>query len=53
MVAGLIVAIGSTEGDNDRQHRGCFPKGIHHVLAKVGVVAGKLGSFIERRGQVP
>ena len=49
----MIVAIGSTEGDDDRQHRGCFPEGVHHVLAEVGVVAGKLVCIFELGGQVP
>ena len=28
-------------------------EGVHHVLAKVWVIAGELGNVIERRGQVP
>ena len=53
MVARLIVASCSTVGDDDRQHRGCFSEGIHHILAKKWVVAGELVSFFELLGQVP
>ena len=53
MVAGLVVTSCSTVGDDDRQHRGRFSEGIHHILAKEWVVAGELSSFVERLGQVP
>ena len=53
MVAGLVVTSCSTVGDDDRQHRGRFSEGIHHILAKEWVVAGELSSFGEHLGQVP
>ena len=53
MVASLSVAGCSTKGNDDRQHRSCFPEGIHYILSKVGVVSGKLGSCFELLGQVP
>ena len=53
VVAWLSVARCSTVGDDDRQHRGCFSEGIHHVLAIQWVVAGELVSFFELLGQVP